>query len=129
MAPDPCREARPRTWVSDSSAEASTTSGPVAATEESTWKSSVDLPMPGGPNSRVTEPATTPPPRTRSSSPTPVASGACALRRDVGQGHGRLGATRRAPGRTGAGPKVFHSPQVGQRPTQRSEVAPHAVQR
>ena len=74
----PMREARPRTWASDSSAEASMTSSPVAASDESTWKSSVDLPMPGGPNSSVTEPATTPPPMTRSSSLTPVASGCMA---------------------------------------------------
>ena len=71
----PIRDARPRTWASDSSAEASMTSRPVAASDESTWKSSVDLPMPGGPNSSVTEPATTPPPMTRSTSLTPVGSG------------------------------------------------------
>ena len=51
------------------------TSRPVAASDDRTWKSSVDLPMPGGPNSSVTEPATTPPPMTRSSSLTPVGSG------------------------------------------------------
>ena len=54
------------------------TSSPVAASDESTWKSSVDLPMPGGPKSNVTEPATTPPPMTRSSSLTPVGSGCMA---------------------------------------------------
>ena len=30
--------------------------------------------------------------------------------------------------RTGDGPNVFHSPQCGQRPTQRSEVVPHTAQ-
>ena len=30
------------------------------ASEVSTWKSRVDLPIPGGPKSSVTEPATTP---------------------------------------------------------------------
>ena len=44
----PSRAARPLTWVSDSSAEASSTSDPPAASEQSTWKRSVDLPMPGG---------------------------------------------------------------------------------
>ena len=71
----PMREARPRTWARDSSAEASITSRPVLASDDSTWNSRVDLPIPGGPKSNVTEPATTPPPMTRSSSLTPVGSG------------------------------------------------------
>ena len=44
------------------------------------WVSKVDLPMPGSPPSRVTEPCTRPPPSTRSSSPMPVlvlASSSC----------------------------------------------------
>ncbi len=71
----PMRAARPLTWVSDSSAEASMTSTPRAATDASTWNSRVDLPMPGGPKRSVTDPPTTPPPRTRSSSLTPVGKG------------------------------------------------------
>ena len=125
------REARPRTWASDSSAEASITSSPVAASEERTWKRSVDLPIPGGPNRSVTEPATTPPPMTRSSSLTPVGSGWMASIDTSASG--RAGGPSAGPalprGRTGAGPKVFHSPQAGQRPAQRSEVAVHAAQR
>jgi hypothetical protein len=68
----PMRPARPLTWDRDSSAEASSTSAPVAATEARTWKRRVDLPTPGGPKTRVTEPETNPPPRTRSTSTTPV---------------------------------------------------------
>ena len=129
----PMRDARPRTWVSDSSAEASMTSTSGAATDESTWKSSVDLPMPGGPNNKVTEPATTPPPRTRSSSLTPVGSG-CAPAVEMSasataEAPAATAPARAAPAGTDDGPNVFHSPQLGQRPTQRSEVASQAVQR
>ncbi len=108
------------------------TSSPVAASDESTWKSSVDLPMPGGPNSSVTEPATTPPPMTRSSSLTPVASGCMASVETSASANAGGPSVCRAgalPVRTGAGPSVFHSPQAGQRPAQRNEVAVHAEQR
>ena len=46
------------------------------------------MPIPGGPKSSVTEPPTTPPPRTRSSSLTPVGSGRVPSGRDVDQGGG-----------------------------------------
>ena len=127
----PIREARPLTWVSDSSAEASITSTPVAATDESTWNSSVDLPMPGGPNRSVTEPPTTPPPITRSSSLTPVGSGRApsveTSRSATAEGAGlpsRPGRPVHPDGRR----QLSHSPQVPHRPTQRSEAVPHAVQ-
>ncbi len=123
----PSRVARPLTWVSDSSAEASSTSDPAAASEQSTWKSSVDLPMPGGPKSSVTEPATTPPPRTRSSSPTPVGRGRAPSVDTSRSGTGAACRAARAPGRVVAGANVFHSPQLGQRPTHRSEVAAQAA--
>ena len=98
----------------------------MAASDESTWKSSVDLPMPGGPKSSVTEPATTPPPMTRSSSLTPVASGCMAsveTSASANAGGPSAGADRAPARRTGAGPSVFHSPQAGHRPAQRNEVA------
>src|SRR5436190_762423 len=38
------------------------------------WRSTVDLPMPGSPPMRTSDPGTTPPPRTRSNSPIPVVS-------------------------------------------------------
>ncbi len=124
----PMRDARPRTWARDSSAEASITSSPVAARDDRTWNRSVDFPIPGGPKTSVTEPATTPPPMTRSSSLTPVGSGWVA---SVGTSdRARAGDPSARPDRererrTGAGPSVFHSPQAGQRPAQRSEVASH----
>ena len=128
----PIRDARPLTCVSDSSAEASMTSTPVAATDESTWNKSVDLPMPGGPNRSVTEPPTTPPPMTRSSSLTPVGSGrAPSVETSRSATAGAVSAIIVLPGRctrTDAGPRVFHSPQFPHRPTQRNDVVPHAVQ-
>ena len=108
------------------------TSSPVAANDESTWKRSVDLPMPGGPNSSVTEPATTPPPMTRSSSLTPVGNGWMAsveTSASANAGGPSAGPFREGSRRTGAGLSVFHSPQAGQRPAQRNEVAVHAAQR
>src|ERR1700742_3196822 len=45
---------------------------PDAAHWWATLSSSVDLPTPGSPASSITEPGTTPPPSTRSSSSTPV---------------------------------------------------------
>ena len=52
----------------DSSALTSRHRAPRAAMTPSAWSSSVLLPMPGSPPSRVTDPATRPPPSTRSSS-------------------------------------------------------------
>ena len=53
------------------------------------WRRSVDLPIPGSPPSRTTEPGTRPPPRTRSSSPIPT---------------GRRGASGTADAREGSRP-------------------------
>ena len=85
--------------------------------------------MPGGPNSNVTDPATTPPPMTRSSSATPVGSGRAA---SVETSHrGTAAGAAGAPGGLGAraGSKVFHSPHDGHRPTQRGEDAAQSAQR
>ena len=71
----PVRSARKRTWPVDSSAVAySTLFCPLFARAAcaATSRSSVDLPTPGSPDSRTTEPGTKPLPRTRSSSAMPV---------------------------------------------------------
>ena len=47
--------------------------GPEPASPAATWSSRVDLPIPGSPPTRINDPGTRPPPRTRSSSPMPVA--------------------------------------------------------
>ena len=66
----------------------------------SAWSSSVLLPMPGSPASSVTEPATSPPSSTRSSSPIPVGTGADGAGVDLADGHGSVECGR-ATGLTG----------------------------
>ena len=85
----------------------------------SAWRSTVDFPTPGSPPSSVTEPGTTPPPSTRSSSATPVGIGSTP---SIGTSPiGRAGSTT-APIATAAGGAstsstiVFHSPQPSHRP-------------
>ena len=66
----PSRSARRRTCAADSSAHTSRQRAPAAAIAPSACSTSVLLPMPGSPPTSVTEPATRPPPSTRSSSGT-----------------------------------------------------------
>src|SRR5690625_7607390 len=95
---------------------------PAEAHRCATSSSSVDLPTPGSPASSVTEPGTTPPPSTRSSSVTPVGCG----RADPGAIEligtaGRAGTAGRSPfdgaaaAATGAMPPQL--PPSGPRPT------------
>ena len=130
------RSARSRTWAVDSSALAYSTRRPARALCAATSSSSVDLPTPGSPLSRIAAPGTMPPPSTRSNSPTPlVRRGASVVSIEV---MGR--AARPAPGATGATERViptgsddsttvphcWHSPQ---RPTHLRVVHPHSVHR
>ena len=104
---------------------------PGAAMPAAACSSRVDLPMPGSPPSSTSEPATRPPPRTRSSSPIPTGGGAPARRRPPS---GTAGAARRpgpapradGPGssRTTVSTSVFQSPQVRHWPSQRRTDAP-----
>ena len=93
-----------------------------------TWSRSVDLPIPGSPPSSTTDPATSPPPRTRSSSPIPTGrrSSRVARRRHGTAGRARRPAgttadagARRGSSRTTVSTRVFHSPQVRHWPSQR----------
>ncbi|SBS74894.1 conserved hypothetical protein [uncultured Mycobacterium sp.] len=68
----PVRSARIRIWPADSSPDTYNARRPDCAHRCTTSSSRVDLPTPGSPASRLTEPGTTPPPSTRSSSSTPV---------------------------------------------------------
>ena len=87
---------------------------------------SVDLPMPGEPPSRTSEPGTSPPPSTRSSSPIPVFSrgirGAWTSDSVTGLTARPAGAPVRAegprdpPGTATSSLSVFHSPQPGHCP-------------
>ena len=61
------------------------------------WRRSVDLPIPGSPPTRTSDPGTRPPPRTRSSSPIPSDSRGRSASAMAGQS-GRRGARRRAAG-------------------------------
>ena len=91
--------------------------------------SSVDLPMPGSPPSRITEPRTKPPPVTRSSSPIPEgmrgASLASPVRPSSGNTRprvrdGRVAAGPDWPGAEGASSTIVFQPlQASQRPRQR----------
>ena len=135
----PTRRARIATWATDSSPLAYSTAAPArSAMPCSICDKSVDLPIPGSPPSRTSDPGTTPPPSTRSSSPSPVVS-----RPVTGSSSASAtatGAARAAPPaaapwpRTGpraatSSTRLFHSPQPAQRPCQRPSSCPHAWQR
>ena len=96
---------------------------------------SVDLPMPGDPPSSTSEPGTSPPPSTRSSSPMPVSSRACFSAATSASRVGRPAAARGAAARpfaTGlprvSSVSVFHSLQPGHCPIQRGVSAAQAEQ-
>src|SRR4051794_26214793 len=84
----------------------------------------VDLPTPGSPASSTTAPGTSPPPRTRSSSPTPVgrALAGAALIVAIGRA-GSLGSRELTTLPETRGPPIVHSttephsPHSGQRPS------------
>ena len=101
--------------------------GGGGAADANTWKRRVDLPTPGGPKTRVTEPETKPPASTRSTSAMPVGIGRASRpstwRRETAPAPG--GET--APGRVAD--RVFHRPQCGQRPTHRAATPSHSVHR
>ncbi len=100
----PRRSARNRTCAADSSAHTSRPRAPASAIAPSACSTSVLLPMPGSPPINVSDPATSPPPSTRSS------SGTCVARRGAPSGStstsgtglvsGRA-ASRARPGRRG----------------------------
>src|SRR3954447_149136 len=109
--------------------------------------------MPGEPPSRTSEPGTSPPPSTRSNSPTPVDSRGVGARATSRSGTGRTAAVAGAPPRPAPPPppppgpppaaprarpagatarsstSVFHSPQPGHRPCQRGSAWPQLEQR
>src|SRR5689334_12639865 len=91
---------------------------------------SVDLPMPGSPPTRSTEPRTKPPPVTRSSSPIPdERRGASWLLPDsVSSANCRPLRLERIDTGTDVAPSssesVFHSPQASHLPCQRLWAAP-----
>src|SRR5205085_648617 len=92
----------------------------LSATRAAAAIRSVDLPTPGSPASRTTDPGTRPPPSTRSSSAMPVgrwaASSAATSR--IGRAGADTGpAATVRPGRAPTSPSVPHAWHSGQRPT------------
>ena len=134
----PIRSARERTCAADSSpVRYSTERGPPPPAPRAVWaatsNSSVDLPMPGSPASRITAPGTRPPPSTRSSSRTPVERNEASVASTSAM-RGATSATVAARVRpvvdvspiSSTVPHDWHSPQ---RPTHFTVVQPHSVQR
>src|ERR1035437_2169932 len=105
----------------------SSTGVPDDANAQSDMRANVDLPTPGSPHSSGVDPSTTPPPRTRSNSPTPVEivglAPSLTSRSDVATSVARLLVFV-----VHSSSSVFHSPHPGQRPAQRGEVVPHSRQ-
>src|SRR5437867_5820584 len=96
--------------------------------------SRVDLPMPGSPPTSVTEPGTIPPPSTKSNSARPVFQRATAspfrsVRRIGGLAVGRPLTAEPTFRPTGSSTRLFHAPQLSQRPPHFGWSAPHSVQR
>src|SRR5262252_9894477 len=91
--------------------------------------SSVDLPMPGSPPTRSTEPRTKPPPVTRSSSAIPEERRGASWLLPVSVSSANCRPLRRERIDTGTAPEsssasVFHSPQASHLPCQRLYAAP-----
>ncbi len=129
----PSRSARSATWRADSSAVTYRHAGPPAATDASAWSSSVDLPVPGSPPTTVTDPGTRPPPSTRSSSASPVGTGAHAsptasvMRRGV---DGGASATPEGPGGpTCSSVRVPLASHAVHHPIHLGASAPHSLHR
>ena len=98
------------------------------------WSISVDLPIPGAPPTKTSDPLTAPPPKTRSSSPIPVRK---RISSEVPSSVMRsaftvVEKTDFLPLFTGlsvCSTMVFHAPQAGQRPDHLGVSLPHSVQK
>ena len=131
----PSRRARSPTCLRLSSPVAYST-GTVGDSAAAACSSSVDLPMPGSPPISVTEPATRPPPSTRSNSPEPVgnrAASAVAAEPSVcatpAGGAPAARATVRAFSRGALiADSVFHAAQAGHWPCHLGLLSPQALQ-
>src|SRR6185503_14606532 len=101
------------------------------ANRDATSSISVDFPTPGSPPRRISAPATTPPPRTRSNSAMPVgvrgasaptiASNATGIESHVGRAFYVVGVERSST-------KEFHSWHVGHRPIHFVDMYTHCWQ-
>ena len=123
---------RPRTCSATPRRRRASSVNRTAARRPSAWSSNVDLPIPGSPPSSVQDPSVRPPPRTRSSSPIPVArrgnpTWATSAIGRAAPGCPGLTEARLATAETSE--SVPQASQSGQRPSQRGLSAPHASHR
>ena len=132
----PCgrRGAGPGRWTPRRSRRAR--GGRVAATRAATSRSSVDLPTPGSPESRMAAPATMPPPSTRSNSPMPLGrcAACCISTSPIGlAARAAVGTTacseRTMPVCSAASTTVPHCWHSAHRPTHFTVLQPHSVHR
>jgi hypothetical protein len=122
FAEAPSRFPRSLIWRADSSPETYNTVSPRSANFSSTCNRSVDFPMPGSPPTRMADPPTIPPPRTRSISTIPVVirSPSSAAMSSIDWG---TPSNRRSTGcvastfRISSSTNRFHSPQEGHLPS------------
>ena len=126
----PKRPARRRICAADSSAEMYAMRKSEAASCPAICNRSVDLPMPGSPPTKTTEPGMMPPPKTRSNSEMPICSrswswsSTCVMGCNWERGD-TVKCSRRLSGAWGrSSTQVFHSPQATQRPNQRAALWP-----
>ena len=128
----PSRCARSATCSTDSSpvTYSAFLAAPMAAIACS---SSVDLPIPGSPPSRMTPPGTSPPPSTRSNSSNPVGNRGLLFASTLPRGRTALALPVSVWNRVGGGAatvstSVFHAPQCGHWPCHFGLWPPHSVQ-
>src|SRR5882724_9476336 len=127
----PSRSARSRTCATASSPEIYTARWPARASRLVACVSNVDLPMPGSPPTRSTEPRTNPPPVTRSNSAIPDGRRGASWLLPVSVSSANCRPLRRERTDTGivvapmsSSASVFHSPQDSHLPCQRLYAAP-----
>src|SRR6267378_4092107 len=128
------RSARRRSWSGDSSPETYSVETPWRSSLAAHCISSVDLPIPGSPPTSTTEPGTMPPPSTKSNSARPVfqrASADCfrSVRRIGGWPVGTPLTAEALNRPSASSTRLFHAPQLSQRPPHLGWSAPHSVQR
>src|SRR6267143_4149734 len=128
------RSARRRSWSGDSSPETYSVETPWLSSRAAHCISSVDLPIPGSPPTRITEPGTMPPPRTKSNSASPVFQRAIdsPFRSPRRMGGWPVGTPRSAnpPIRpTASSTSEFHAPHASHLPPHLGWSAPQSVQR
>src|SRR5437667_4047003 len=128
------RSARSRNWSGDSSPETYSVTTPWLSSRAAHCMRSVDLPMPGSPPTRTTDPGTIPPPRTKSNSARPVCQRATAslfrsVRRIGGLAVGRLLTAEPLNRPTGSSINEFQAPHESHLPPHLGWSAPHSVQR